>query len=92
MPKFNTGWHFYTNSTKAFMYYIIAHKRKIIKRKVKKEGYFTLLFLLAYEGMPGYSFIPSTVAADFAVISTQAGRKPLFIALRTDLILDQAAQ
>ena len=37
-------------------------------------------------------FIPSTKAAGFAVISAQAGRKPLRIALRTDLMLDQAAQ
>ena len=39
-----------------------------------------------------YLFIPSTISQDFAVISTHAGRKPLLIALRTDLTLHQAAQ
>ena len=37
-------------------------------------------------------FIASTKDASFAVISTQAGRKPLRMALRTDLILHHAAQ
>ena len=37
-------------------------------------------------------FMPSTNSASLAVISTQAGRKPLRMALRTDLILHQAAQ
>ena len=37
-------------------------------------------------------FIPSTSAAGRAVSSTQAGRKPLRIALRTDRTFDQAAQ
>ena len=38
MPKFDTGCGIDIFCTVAFMYYIIAHKRKIIKRKVKKEG------------------------------------------------------
>jgi hypothetical protein len=37
-------------------------------------------------------FISSTKAISLAVISTQAGRKPQRMALRTDLILHQAAQ
>ncbi len=44
------------------------------------------------EGCTPYRFISATNSAGFAVISTQDGRNPLRIALRTDLILLQAAQ
>lgn len=39
-----------------------------------------------------YLFILSTNSLFLAVSSTQAGLKPLLIALRTDFIFDQAAQ
>ena len=39
-----------------------------------------------------YLFISSTNSLFLAVSSTQAGLKPLLIALRTDFIFDQAAQ
>jgi hypothetical protein len=37
-------------------------------------------------------FISFTVEAGFTVISTQAGRNPLFIAFRADFTFDQAQQ
>jgi hypothetical protein len=39
-----------------------------------------------------YALIPSTNSQALAVISTQAGRKPLLMALRTDFTLLHAAQ
>lgn len=48
---------------------------------------------ILYSGQsPFPAFIFSTNPAFFTVISTHAGRKPLLMALRTDFILDQAAQ
>ena len=59
-------------------------------RDWKREHHETSLGSCSY--FMGWPFIRSTNSVSFAVISTQAGRKPLRMAFRTDLMLHHAAQ